>query len=179
MEISIIIRSIITESLSDFFSLRIRINNLFIFSQFYRVDLQVKKLKGLEGAKVMSYDQMVERIIISYDFHSKKEYDEYMDAHPKADKSNHKVVDLSADKDKKDTKVESIRKKVEKYTPKGKGEGSLEVKISGSCDMVKSLLSAISGKSTRLEESKSGRCTGHINLNDKEAEKFLASVRGR
>ena len=74
--------------------------------------------------------------------------------------------------------LDKIRKKVEKNTAKKDGEGNLEVKVSGSCDMVKNLLSAI-GDKTRLEEGKSGRCVGYINLNDNAAEKFLASVRGK
>ena len=121
---------------------------------------------------------MVDRIIVSYDFHSKKEYDEYMDEHPKADKSNHKVLDQTPAKDKKNNKkFEKIRKKVEQHTTKD-GEGDLDIKISGSCDMVKNLVSAIGGK-TRFEEGENGRCTGHMSLNDKNAEKLLASVRGK
>jgi len=138
----------------------------------------VKNLKGSKAVNIMNYDQIVKKIIVSYDFHSQKEYDEYMDVHPKADKSNHKIVDLITDKTKKDDKLDKIRKNVEKHTTKKDGEGSLEVKVSGSCDMVKNLLSAIGGK-TRLEEGKSGRCVGYINLNDNAAEKFLASVRGK
>jgi hypothetical protein len=128
----------------------------------------------------MKYDQMVEKIIVSYDFHSKKEYDEYMDAHPKADKSNHKIVDLITKKDKNDSKLDKIREKVEKHTTKDSGgEGNVEIKISGSCDMVRNLVSAIGGKSTRVEEDKSGRCTGFLKLNDDDAKKLLSSVRGK
>jgi hypothetical protein len=126
----------------------------------------------------MKYDQIIEKVIVSYDFHSKKEYDEYMDAHPKADKSNHKIVDLITKKDKNDSKIDKIREKVEEHTTKEGDKGSVDIKISGSCDMVRNLVSAIGGKSTRVEEDKSGRCAGFLKLNEDDAKRLLSSVRG-
>ena len=125
----------------------------------------------------MDYDKITERIIISYDFHSKKEYDEYMDEHPKADKSNHKLLDLKKNTSKNTDKYDKVREKVEESTSK-KNSGSLSIKISGSCDIVKDLLSAIGG-SKSVKEEENGSCTGSISLSNEKAVKLLSALRGK
>ena len=125
----------------------------------------------------MDYSRITERIVTSYDFHSKKEYDEYMEEHPKANKSIHKIVDTKKDtsKDKTD-KYEKVRKKVEENIKEKEFDGNLTLSISGSCDMVKGILSAIGG-SESFKEKENGRCVGNVSLNKKKADMLLSTLR--
>ena len=52
-----------------------------------------------------------------------------------------KIVDVVKDTS-SSTKYDKIRKKVEKQTKRKKGDGNLDIKISGSCEIVKNLLSS-------------------------------------
>ena len=125
----------------------------------------------------MDYGQIVEKIIVSYDFHNKKEYDEYMDEHPKANKSNHKIVELIK-KPSKNDKYDKIRKKVEDQTKGKSSGGNINIKVSGSCETVKELLSAMGGSSS-VKENEDGSCVGSISLGKEKAEKLISAIRGK